>query len=152
MRYLEYLKKYTYFDLFIVLMDDLNYTDDEITAKLEISKQSIYDARKRLAPLIEALNDLTDKPDPRNKDVQAVIDTFKDLFGTTASNSYDRYAAKRLIDKHTTETIVTVIKALAHYGDQEYAPTVNSVRELEKKLVTVMSFLRKQKGNQVVDL
>lgn len=153
MRYLEFLKRYTSFDLFIVLMDDLGYTDEEITKKLEVSKQLIYDARKRLTPLIDALNSLADKPDPRNQDVQEVIDTFKEAFGTTASDSYDRFAAKRLIDKHTTKTIVTIIKAMSHYGGDKYAPNVNSVRDLEKKFVTVMNFLKRQNSsNQVMEL
>lgn len=153
MRYLEYLKKYTYFDLFIVLMDDLNYTDEEITTKLEVSKQLIYDARKRLKPLIDALNSLDDFKDPRRSDIQEVIDTFKEAFGTTGSDSYDRYAAKRLIDKHTTKTIVTIIKVMAQYGGDKYAPNVNSVRDLEKKFVTVMNFLKRQNNTKVmVDL
>ena len=60
MNFLTHLKRHENFDSYIVLFDELGYTDEEITTKLEISKQLIYDSRRRLAPLMEALKSIGD--------------------------------------------------------------------------------------------
>ncbi len=154
MRYLDFIKKYQNLDLFTALMDELGFTDEEITKRLEISKQSIYDAKKRLEPIMEALKNVADENPVvyGNPDVNLIVSTFKDCFGTTKANNYDRYAAKRLAAKHGVANIVAIIEALARYGGDKYCPSVNSVRQLEDKLVSVMAFLKKQSGNLTIDL
>lgn len=150
MTFLEYTKQFANLDLFIVLMDELDYPDEEIISKLSISKQTIYNVRRRYEPLMEALKSMNQPAEYGNPDVNNVINTFKEAFGTTSSNQYDRYAANRLVTKHGVQTIATVIKALASYGDDKYCPRTNSVRDLEQKWVQVISFLRSKSNSSVM--
>lgn len=154
MKYIDYLKKYHNIDLFIVLMDELGYSDDEIITKLETSKGNLYNAKGRLEPLLEALKNM-DAPEPvtyGDPEINAVIEAFKISFGTTKASQYDRYAAKRLYTKHGAQNIVTIIEALASYGGDKYAPAVNSVRQLEEKWVSVGKFLNNKSNNIMVEL
>lgn len=154
MKFLDYAKQYHNFDVFLVLMDDAGYTDDEIMEKYEVSKQRIYDARKRLEPVFKALEGVDPyKRDGRDKNIQSIVDAFSEAFGTTATSQYDRFAAKRLHVKHGAEGIIKVINALAANAGQQYCPSVNSVSEIEKKWVTILQFLKKQTtSNMVVNL
>lgn len=153
MKFLDYAKQYHNFDIFLVLLDDAGFTDEEIATKFEVSRQGIYNARKRLEPIITAIKDIDGyKRDLRNNDVQKVIDLFQATFGTTSSTAIDRYAAKRLHAKYGDD-ILKVIQALAKFGSEKYCPTVNSVYELEKKLPGVIKFLKQQsETNLVIDL
>lgn len=151
MNFLQYVKQYHNFDIFLVLMDNAGYPDDEIMEKCEVSKQRIYDAKKRLEPVFKALEGVDAyKRDGRDKNIQSIIDTFSEAFGTTKASQYDRFAAKRLHVKHGAENIVKLINALAHGADDQYCPSVNSVSELEKKLVTVIQFVKKQATQNVM--
>ena len=77
-----------------------------------------------------------------NQSVDNVLRKFKDTFGNTKSTKWDRYAAKRMVDKHTEQAVITAIDILGRSTDQ-YAPVVNSVSQLENKWVSVVAFIRK---------
>lgn len=153
MTFLDYSKQYHNFDIFLVLLDDAGYSDEEITSKFQVSKQRIYDARKRLDPIFKALEQVDPyKRDMRNPDVQSIIEAFSEAFGTTKSSQYDRYSAKRLHSKLGAESIIKVIKALAAHGGDKYAPTINNVSQLEDKWVQVGKFLRTKSEQGVIEL
>lgn len=76
-------------------------------------------------------------------EIDQVVKKFKDTFGTTRSSKYDRFAARRLVAKYGTKSVFGVIELLAEKSDEKYAPVVNDVSQLEKKFVSVLSFLRK---------
>jgi hypothetical protein len=82
-------------------------------------------------------------------EISKICEAFKRVFGTTKTTRYDRYAAARLADKYTADIIVQLIEALAAKSNEPYAPTVGSVSQLEEKLVSVISFLRK---NNIVEI
>lgn len=154
MRLLDYIKKYHNLDLSIVLMDELGYSDDEITSKLEIARASIYNAKTRFEPLLNALSSIAeDKPvsygDPA---VNAIVEAFKDSFGTTKVSKYDRYAAKRLATKHGADRIIAVIKALSAGAGDKFAPSINNVSQLEEKFVSVGKFLQNKSYQGIVEL
>lgn len=134
-------------------MDELGYSDEEIIQRLDTSKGTIYNAKERLQPLIEALTAIeSTKPTYGNPDVNAIVDAFKEAFGTTKTSQYDRYAAKRMATKHTSEAVVKVIQALSANGGEPFVPIVNSVQELEKKWVSVGNFLTEKSSNAMVEL
>ncbi len=152
MTLLEYTKQYHNFDIFLVLIDDAGYSNEEITEKFEVSKQRIYDARKRLEPIIKALESIDPyKRDMRDKNVQSVLDAFSEAFGTTKASRYDRYAAKRLYVKYE-EDIIKIIDALAACATDKYAPVVNSVSQLEEKLPQIAKFLKTKSENGMINL
>jgi len=92
------------------------------------------------------------KKDLRNPDIQTVIDAFSESFGTTTSNKYDRFATKRLVDKYGVDGIVKVIKALRSFNDDQYCPTVNNIRDIEKKWPAVIKFITaKLRRSEVVE-
>lgn len=153
MKFLDYAKQYHNFDVFLVLIDDAGYTDEEIMEKFEVSKQRIYDARKRLEPVFKALEQI--QPYKRNvgdPNINMIVQAFADTFGTTKVSAYDRYAAKRLHVKYGAETIVKVIKALGQFGGEQYCPVVNNVSQVEIKWVQIGKFLQTQSGNGVMDI
>lgn len=152
MTLLEYVKQYHNIDLFLVLVDDAGYTDDEIMVKYNVSKQRIYDARKRVEPLIKALEIIDGKKDKRDPNIQLIIDTFSEQFGTTKVALYDRYAAKRLHVKYTAVEVSKLIKVLASLSDEMYFPTVNSVSQLENKLPQVVEFVKKHSDNKIIEI
>lgn len=88
---------------------------------------------------------LLDLTDYGNAEINAVIEQFKQVFGTTKASRYDRYAASRLIKRHGLEMIKAVILALAARSHDKYSPTVSSISQLEEKWVNVIKFL--QLGN-----
>lgn len=154
MTLVEYLKKYHKFDWYVALFDHLGFTDDQIMGYLDISKQTIYNAKNNVEPILKALQDAAPQKTIvyGNPDIFAIIEAFKKDFGTTSASQYDRYAAKRLSEKHGTENVVAIINALAKFGGEQYAPAINSVLELEKKWVSVGKFLQNKIGDQPVDL
>jgi hypothetical protein len=103
---------------------------------------------------LEALKNINDgiKVDKRNPDVQAIVDAFSERFGTTKASQYDRFAAKRLAHKYSAPEIIRVINALAQFGGDKYAPTVNSVRQLEEKLPGVVKFLKSKVADAPMEL
>jgi len=150
MDFLQYIKQYQNLDLFIVLMKELGYPDEEIISKLQTSKGSIYNARLRLKPLIDVLETMESTISYGDPVINSIIDSFKDNFGTTKVSQYDRYAARRLAAKYGADDIISVIEALSKSRGQKYCPSINSVLELERKLVTVIDFLKKQSDNNVM--
>lgn len=88
-----------------------------------------------------------------NQEVGEVLEAFKSQFNTTAISKYDRFAAKRLADRHGVGNIIKVITSMATLSDRQFAPSVNSVSELERKWVSCLSFLKKQvDSSEVVEL
>lgn len=149
--YLEYIKNYGNLDQVIMLLKERKVTDVQIMEILEIPKQSIYNARKRQQPLLKYLVAPTILPQKYgDPDVNNIVDTFKDKFGTTLATTRDRQAAHRLAQKHGAENIVNVIVALAHFKSEKFAPVINSVSQLDAKLPGVISFLKKQEDNSSV--
>jgi hypothetical protein len=88
-----------------------------------------------------------------NADIDAVINCFKEQFGTTSASKYDRYAAKRLAERHGTQVVCVAIQVLADMREEPYAPGVRSVQQLEQKWVNVVNFIRKQsQESEVIDV
>lgn len=155
MRALDFAKAYTNFDIIVLVLDERGLSDEQIAELLEITKPTIHNAKKRAEPLLEALKTIsTEEPKTYgNPDVNAIVDEFKKQFGTTAASKYDRFAAKRLFTAHGTENVCKVIRALAHFSNDKYAPAVNSVRQLEEKWVSVIKFVgTKSNESQVIKL
>lgn len=152
MNFLDYSKQYHNFDIFLVLLDDAGLTDQDIMDKFVVSKQRIYDARKRLEPVIKGLENIDGKVNKSDPNINLIIETFKDSFGTTTSSQYDRFAAKRLHIKYTAESTASLIKALANLADLSYYPTVNSVSQFEKKLPQVVKFVKDNSQSGVIEL
>lgn len=153
MTILEYTKQYSAnFDWFLVLLKDLGFTDDEIMTKFIVSKQRIYGARKRLEPILSVLPTISARKDMRDPDVQTIIEAFQTAFGTTNVTKYDRWSAKRLHAKYGAANVIKVINALAPLTGEKFAPVVNSVQELETKLVSVSKFLNTKSNEITIDL
>lgn len=154
MRYLDFLKRSDNLDRYIVLMDELGFKDSEIMEKLEISKTNLYDAKKRQDPLLQALKTISAElpADRRNKDIQLIVDTFVEVSGVTKTSKWDRFAAKRLADKHGAEEIAKLIQVYFSLDPNQYKPSINSIRQLEEKWVNVGNYMQKQIGNQEVEL
>jgi hypothetical protein len=79
-----------------------------------------------------------------NGDVERVVQTFKDSFGTTRTSQQDRFAAHRLCQQYGAQAVAGIIQLLAKRAKEPYLPVVNSVSELERKWVSVLNFLRKK--------
>lgn len=85
-----------------------------------------------------------------NADVDVIIITFKNLFGTTKATRLDRFAASRLSKKYGSDAVVGIIKVLATRVNEPYCPVVGSITQLENKWVNVMSFLRSRANDNVM--
>lgn len=85
-------------------------------------------------------------------DIDIVVETFTDTFGTTKVSKPDRWAANRLVKKYGSQSVVGIIRLLGQGSTEKFAPVVNSVADLETKWVSVLNFLRKQKGDEVIDI
>lgn len=85
-------------------------------------------------------------------EVDQIVGTFKELFGSTRTSQMDRAAANRLATAHTTQAVIGVMKLMKQAQHQQYAPTIGSVKQLEDKWVNVISFIRRQQmQNEVVE-
>lgn len=91
-----------------------------------------------------------------NRDVDLIVGTFADLWGTTKTTKYDRFAATRLAksDRYGgAEGIVGLLKLYHSLSTDKYAPSVSSVVQLEEKLPAIVNFLRKKgQEGEVVQL
>lgn len=87
-----------------------------------------------------------------NADIDMVVQKFTDTFGTTKVSKYDRFAAHRLVNKYGSQAVVGIVQLLADSSTEKYAPVVGSIAQLEDKWVSVMNFLRTQKGEEVIDV
>lgn len=156
MTYLELTRLLGQTDLFICLMSELGYTGEEIANKLNVSEPTVYNAKNRLRILTETITTGKElsatREDLRNKDVESIVTAFKESFGTTTINKYDRFAAKRLADKHGAENIVKIITILSQHSGDQYVPSVNSVRQIEVKWVNIANFFKKLQSNQEIEL
>lgn len=83
-------------------------------------------------------------------DIDLVLNTFKECFETTKNTKLDRYAANRLVNKHSSQAVSVIIRLLKEHSDAPYAPVVNSVAQLEDKWASVLNFVRKQGDNEVI--
>ena len=84
-----------------------------------------------------------------NQDIGEVITAFSDNFHSTKVSKYDRFAAKRLADKHGAKVVVAIIDTLAKMQDNKFCPTVNSVSQLETKFPQVVKFIRNNTTQEV---
>ena len=75
-------------------------------------------------------------------DIDLVVTTFADRFGTTKVSNTDRFAANRLVKKYGSQSIAGIVNLLAQHSTEKYAPVVNNVSELESKFPSVLHFLR----------
>lgn len=87
-----------------------------------------------------------------NVDVDRIVEKFTETYGTTKVSKYDRFSAQRLANKYGSQAIVGIIDMLASLNGEKYAPVVNNVSQLEEKLPSILNFLRKQKGEEVIDV
>lgn len=85
-------------------------------------------------------------------DIDRVVETFTDTFGTTKVSKADRWAANRLVKKYSSQAVVGIVQLLGQNSTEKFAPVVNSVSDLETKWVSVLNFLRNQKGEEVIDV
>lgn len=74
--------------------------------------------------------------------VNAVVDTFKEHFGTSKVTKYDRFAASRLVSKNGVETVTQAIVLLSQNMSHKYAPVPRSISQLEDKWISVVKFLK----------
>lgn len=145
MTYLEYLKNYDYFDKFLLFLDELGFSGDEIATMTGVTRQTLHNAKKRNETFLGALKMLTGpQKEYGDPNINKIIGAFTESFGTTKSSKYDRWAAKRLSDKHGVEPMITIIQLLASRRGDQYRPSVNSVSELERKWDSVASYLGRQ--------
>lgn len=154
MNYLEYLKNHDNFDKYLLFLDALGFSGDEIATMTGVTRQTVHNAKSRQENLLEALKLIHSEPKEHgNPDVNAIIGAFTESFGTTKSTKYDRWAAHRLAMKHGASVIVNIIKALAASRGDKYCPSVNSVKQIEEKWVNIANYIgRQQANNQVVEL
>lgn len=85
-------------------------------------------------------------------DVDRVINKFSDTYGITKVSKQDRFAANRLVKKYGAQSIVGIIDLLAKSSGERYAPVINNVEQLEKKWVSIVSFLRNNLKDEVIQL
>ena len=85
-------------------------------------------------------------------DINRVVTTFTDTFGTTKVSKADRFAANRLVRKYGAQSVVGIVQLLAQNSTQKFAPVVGSVSQLEQKWVSVLNFLRnmQQDNDEVI--
>ena len=154
MKFIEFAKIITMQDILILNLDALDFSDTEIASMLNISRQTIHNCKKRLEPFTEALKAVKSPPTEfGNKDINKIVDAFAKAFGTTTTTKYDRFAAKRLGEKHGYDNVVGAIVALSANGSDPYCPTVNDVSQFEKKLPQIIKYLRgKSDTNQGINL
>lgn len=82
-----------------------------------------------------------------------VVTSFTETFGTTKTSKYDRFAANRLANRYGVKAVTGVIGLLGNQRNEQYAPVIGSISELEKKWVNVMNFLRKNnQESEVIDV
>ena len=174
MKHLDRLKKWhnSVVNEMILVLDEKGYTDRQIMDTLEITKQTIYNTKKIYAPLTEAIRhiDASNLPvsrsssdlavhdnalvtnDKRDPDVQVIVDTFKESFGTTSVSKYDRFAANRLAKKYGSDAICKVIIFISQHQGEPYTPVIGSVAELDKKLVSVQAWFKRQREEGAIEL
>lgn len=89
-------------------------------------------------------------------EVEKIVETFSQVFGTTKISRQDRYAAHRLAKKYTAQAVCGIISILGQLREERFAPTVGNVAELEEKWVKVENFVRRtyqtNMKNQPVDV
>ena len=85
-------------------------------------------------------------------DIDRVVEKFQATFGTTKVSRTDRFAANRLVKKYGAQAVTGIIDLMGQSREDRYAPIVNNISELEDKFVSVTSFLRKRKGDEVIQL
>lgn len=87
-----------------------------------------------------------------NEEVSEVIEHFKEVFGTTRTSKWDRFAASRLVKKHGVPAILKVIDGLSATAGDKYGPSVNNVSQIEEKWPAIIRFLGGQTPQEVREL
>jgi hypothetical protein len=86
-----------------------------------------------------------------DKEVDRVVIQFTESFGTTRTSRQDRWAAQRLVRKYGENAVVGIIRMLSSLNAEDYSPVVNSVDDLERKWVSVVTFLRKHQPSEDIE-
>jgi predicted transcriptional regulator len=153
MTHLELAKKFGLTDFLICLFKELGMENQEITTKLNIAEQTIYNAQKRFEPVSEALKTISDNvKDNRNQDVQTVVDAFQRTYNPVSVSKYDRFAASRLVKKYKAQELATLIEILGKLRDDKYAPKINNIVQLEQKWISIEDYFKKLKGKELVKI
>lgn len=87
-----------------------------------------------------------------SSEIDNVVQKFTDTFGTTKTSKYDRFAADRLTKKYGSQAICGIIGLMGEHATEKFAPRLNNLSELENKLPSVLLFLRKQRGDETLDV
>lgn len=91
-----------------------------------------------------------------DKDVNAIVELFNELYGVTKRSQWDRFAAHRMaISKQYggVDGVMATIRLYHQFRAEKYAPGVSSVRQFEEKLPAIVTFLqRKMQDSEVVQL
>lgn len=87
-----------------------------------------------------------------NADVDKILLSFSNTFGTTKASKYDRFSATRLASKYGVQAILGIIGLLGQNSQEKYAPVVNNVSELESKMPSVLNFLRNIEGSKELNI
>ena len=109
--------------------------------KNEVTTQMVFDLLNEEGVLHEGYGDA---------DVDRILKKFSDTFGTTKASKYDRFACGRLAGKYGVQSICGIMGLLGDNSTEPYAPVVNSVKEFEDKMPSILNFLRKlDKGTEL---
>jgi hypothetical protein len=89
-------------------------------------------------------------------EIDRITKTFAELWGTTKTSRFDRFAATRLARAERyggAEGIVGLMKLFITMQSDKYAPSVSTVQQFEEKLPAIVVFMRKkQQQNERVEL
>lgn len=150
MKITELAKTLSLMDFIVLFLLEKDFTNDEVATMTELTRQTLHNITKRHEKLLEALKMIQSEPQEfGNQDINLIVNAFKETFDTTNVTKFDRWAAKRLAEKHGAPQIVRIIQALGQVSGDKYSPSVNSVRQIEEKWVTIASYFKKKIGESV---
>ena len=154
MRINDFAKDIKIIDLIVLWLDEQGFSDNEIATMAGISTQTLHNTKNRLKPFLDSLKAVKGElVEYGNHDINTIINTFSQAFGTTKSTKWDRFAAKRLLAKYPSELLVGAINALAGSQNDKYAPSVRSISQFEEKLPNIARFLNQKSDNgQIINL
>lgn len=154
MKIIELARTMSVLDFVVLVLSEKGLSGDEIATLTDSTRQTVHNIKKRHEELISALGAIkTEEKEFGNPDINLVVNTFMKEFDTTKTSKYDRFAAKRLSDKHGAAQIAQIIKLLRQASEDKYAPSVNNISEFEIKWPKISNYFRKRiSDGQTVDL
>lgn len=151
MKILELVKTLSLQDIILLSLDEMGFSDRDIASRMGISPTTIHNSKKRLQRALDASETPT-KAEYGNPEVNSIVNTFKESFGTTKTTKADRFAANRLAKKHGAESIAQAIKAFSAHAHEKFAPSVNNVAEFDNKLPSIVKFMSNKSSEQEINL